>query len=87
VNRPCPVCRGKGTVPSQRCPTCQGAGEVRVEKRINVDIPPASRRVRVLRLKNQGPKGVAISWCRFTSPRIASSGAKASISSVSCRST
>src|SRR3989442_6871853 len=28
VNRPCPVCRGKGTVPSQRCPTCQGSGEV-----------------------------------------------------------
>src|SRR5438093_2466919 len=39
VNRPCPVCRGKGTVPSQRCPTCQGSGEVRVEKRINVEIP------------------------------------------------
>ena len=38
VNRPCPVCRGKGTVPSQRCPTCQGSGEVRVEKRINVEI-------------------------------------------------
>ena len=57
VNRPCPVCRGKGTVPSQRCPTCQGAGEVRVEKRINVEIPPGVEEGARLRLKNQGPKG------------------------------
>jgi len=57
VNRPCPVCRGKGTVPSQRCPTCQGAGEVRVEKRINVDIPAGVEDGARLRLKNQGPKG------------------------------
>ena len=57
VNRPCPVCRGKGTVPSQRCPTCQGSGEVRVEKRITVDIPPGVEDGTRLRLKNQGPKG------------------------------
>jgi len=59
VNRPCPVCRGKGTVPSQRCPTCQGSGEVRVEKRITVDIPPGVEDGTKLRLKNQGPKGRA----------------------------
>jgi len=57
VNRPCPVCRGKGTVPSQRCPTCQGSGEVRVEKRVNVEIPPGVEEGARLRLKNQGPKG------------------------------
>jgi len=57
VNRPCPVCRGKGTVPSQRCPTCQGSGEVRVEKRINVDIPAGIEEGTRVRLKNQGPKG------------------------------
>jgi len=57
VNRPCPVCRGKGTVPSQRCPTCQGAGEVRVEKHINVEVPPGVEEGARLRLKNQGPKG------------------------------
>jgi len=57
VNRPCPVCRGKGTVPSQRCPTCQGAGEVRVEKRINVEIPAGVEDGARLKLKNQGPKG------------------------------
>ncbi len=57
VNRPCPVCRGKGTVPSQRCPTCQGGGEVRVEKRINVDIPAGVEEGARIRLRNQGPKG------------------------------
>jgi molecular chaperone DnaJ len=57
VNRPCPVCRGKGTVPSQRCPTCQGSGEVRVEKRIAVEIPAGIEDGARLRMKNQGPKG------------------------------
>ncbi|HTI05023.1 MAG TPA: DnaJ C-terminal domain-containing protein [Gemmatimonadales bacterium] len=57
VNRPCPVCRGKGTVPSQRCPTCQGSGELRVEKRINVEVPAGVEDGARLRLKNQGPKG------------------------------
>src|SRR6185437_15485972 len=57
VNRPCPVCRGKGTVPSQRCPTCQGAGEVRVEKRVNVEVPAGVEEGARLRLKNQGAKG------------------------------
>jgi molecular chaperone DnaJ len=57
VNRPCPVCRGKGTVPSQPCPTCRGSGEVRVEKRVNVDIPAGTEEGARLRLKNQGPKG------------------------------
>jgi molecular chaperone DnaJ len=57
VNRPCPVCRGRGTVPSQPCPTCKGAGEMRVEKRINVEIPAGVEEGARLRLKNQGPKG------------------------------
>src|SRR5437867_2801385 len=57
VNRPCPVCRGKGTVPSQRCPTCQGSGEVRVEKRINVEIPAGVEDGARRRVKKQGPKG------------------------------
>src|SRR6266581_3320526 len=57
VTRPCPVCRGRGKVPSQRCPTCQGAGEVRVEKRLMVNIPPGTEDGTRLRLKGQGTKG------------------------------
>ena len=57
VNRPCPVCRGKGTVPSQRCGTCQGSGEVRVDKIINVTIPPGTDDGTRIRIRGQGPKG------------------------------
>jgi len=54
VNRPCPVCRGRGKVPSQRCPTCQGAGEVRVEKRLMITVPPGTEDGTRVRLKNEG---------------------------------
>src|SRR5713226_2745215 len=57
VNRPCPVCRGKGRVPSERCPTCQGAGEVRVEKRLVLTVPPGTEDGARVRLKGQGTKG------------------------------
>ncbi len=59
VKRPCPACRGKGRIPSQRCGTCQGAGEVRVEKRLMIDVPPGTDDGTRLRLKEQGPKGAA----------------------------
>src|SRR5213593_2037867 len=57
VQRPCPVCRGRGKVPSQRCPTCQGAGEVQVEKRLMINIPPGTDDGTRLRLKGQGARG------------------------------
>ncbi len=57
VNRPCPMCRGKGKVSSQRCPTCQGAGEVRVEKRLMITVPPGTEDGTRVRLKGQGTKG------------------------------
>ncbi len=57
VNRPCPVCRGKGKVPSQRCPTCQGAGEVRVDRRLMITVPPGTDEGSRVRLKGQGAKG------------------------------
>jgi molecular chaperone DnaJ len=57
VKRPCPNCRGKGKIPSQRCPTCQGVGEVQVEKRLMIEVPSGSDAGTRLRLKAQGPKG------------------------------
>jgi len=56
VKRPCPSCRGKGKIPSQPCPTCQGAGEVRVEKRLMIDVPPGTDAGTRLRLKGQGAR-------------------------------
>src|SRR6266550_73418 len=57
VQRPCPVCRGRGKVPSQRCPTCQGSGEVRQEKHLTITIPAGTEDGTRLRLKGQGAKG------------------------------
>jgi molecular chaperone DnaJ len=57
VNRPCPQCRGRGKMPSQRCPTCGGAGEMRAEKRVMVTVPPGTDSGLKLRLKGQGGSG------------------------------
>jgi molecular chaperone DnaJ len=59
VKRPCPACRGKGRIASERCGTCQGVGEVRVEKRLMIDVPPGTDDGTRLRLKEQGPRGAA----------------------------
>src|SRR6266478_4620784 len=53
----CPVCRGRGTISSQRCPTCQGSGEVRQEKHLTISIPAGTEDGTRLRLKGQGAKG------------------------------
>src|SRR5207244_11254434 len=57
VQRPCPVCRGKGKVPSQRCPTCNGNGEVTVQKRLVITVPPGTDDGTRLRHTGQGTKG------------------------------
>ncbi len=57
VNRPCPVCLGRGQVPSQPCPTCNGAGEVRTRKKVLITVPPGADTGSKIRLKGQGGKG------------------------------
>ncbi len=57
VKRPCPACRGRGKVAAQRCPTCQGIGELRVEKRLMINVAPGTDTGTKIRLKNQGPSG------------------------------
>jgi molecular chaperone DnaJ len=57
VNRPCPVCLGRGQVPSQPCPTCKGSGEVRTRKKVMITVPPGSDKGTKVRLKGQGGRG------------------------------
>lgn len=57
VNRPCPVCLGRGQVPSQRCPTCQGSGEVRTRKKVVITVPEGVDAGTKIRLRGQGGKG------------------------------
>ena len=55
--RTCPVCLGRGRVPSQRCPTCNGMGEVRSHKRVLITVPPGTDTGSKVRLRGQGGKG------------------------------
>jgi molecular chaperone DnaJ len=57
VKRPCPNCRGKGRIPSERCKTCEGAGEVRVERRLMIEVPSGTDSGTRLRIKGKGGQG------------------------------
>ena len=59
VNRPCPMCLGRGQVPSERCPKCGGSGEVRNRKKVAISVPPGSDTGTKIRLKGQGGRGAA----------------------------
>jgi molecular chaperone DnaJ len=57
VQRPCPMCLGRGQVPSERCPTCNGAGEVRARKKVMITVPTGVDTGTKIRLKGQGGHG------------------------------
>ena len=57
VTRPCPVCLGRGQVPTERCPTCNGSGEVRARKRVLITVPSGVDSGTRMRLRGQGGKG------------------------------
>jgi molecular chaperone DnaJ len=57
VNRPCPVCLGRGQVPTERCPTCAGSGEVRTRKKVMITVPVGVDTGTKIRLKGQGGRG------------------------------
>jgi molecular chaperone DnaJ len=58
VNRPCPMCVGKGTVPTEKCPTCNGAGASRTSKKVLITVPPGTESGGKIRLKGQGGRGM-----------------------------
>jgi len=57
VNRPCPMCLGKGQVPSKPCPTCKGSGEVRTRKTVNITVPAGTETGTRVRIAGQGGRG------------------------------
>jgi molecular chaperone DnaJ len=57
VNRTCPVCLGRGQIPTEPCPTCHGTGEVRVKRKVLINVPPGVDTGSKIRLKGQGGKG------------------------------
>lgn len=57
VNRPCPMCLGKGSVPTVKCGTCGGAGERRSKKKVIITVPSGVDTGSKIRLKGQGGRG------------------------------
>jgi molecular chaperone DnaJ len=57
VQRPCPVCLGRGQVPTEPCPTCSGTGQVRTRKKVLITVPPGVDEGTKIRLKGQGARG------------------------------
>lgn len=58
VNRPCPMCLGKGTVPSEKCAVCHGAGASRTRKKVLITVPSGVESGSKIRLKGQGGRGI-----------------------------
>jgi molecular chaperone DnaJ len=57
VQRPCPVCLGRGQVPTEPCPTCTGTGQVRTRKKVLITVPAGVDEGTKIRLKGQGARG------------------------------
>jgi len=57
VNRPCPACLGRGTVPTEKCGACAGAGQVRSRRKVNITVPSGAESGSRVRLKEQGSRG------------------------------
>jgi molecular chaperone DnaJ len=58
VSRPCPMCLGKGQLPSEKCSTCEGRGEKRQVKKVLITVPSGTDTDSKIRLKGQGGRGV-----------------------------
>ncbi len=59
VNRPCPVCLGRGQIPTEPCPTCRATGEIRARRKVLINVPAGVDSGSKIRLKGQGGKGSA----------------------------
>jgi molecular chaperone DnaJ len=57
ISTTCPACHGQGQIITDPCRDCDGGGKVRVEKKINVKIPPGVDTGSQLRLSGEGAAG------------------------------
>jgi molecular chaperone DnaJ len=58
VNRPCPLCMGKGQVPTEKCAACAGVGTSRTQKKVLITVPSGTDSGSKIRLKGQGGRGL-----------------------------
>ncbi len=60
IERPCPVCHGRGEVLEQACGDCRGEGRVDKIQRLEVEVPPGvdnGTRIRLAGKGEAGPQG------------------------------
>lgn len=57
ISTACSACHGQGEIISDPCKDCRGGGKIRVEKAINVKIPPGVDTGSQLRLRGEGESG------------------------------
>ena len=57
VRQPCPACRGAGEVIDKPCAKCRGEGRVRVERKLQIRIPPGVDTGSQLRVSGEGESG------------------------------
>ena len=57
VSTTCPTCHGAGQIISDPCKNCSGGGKIRIERQINVRIPPGVDTGSQLRLTGEGQPG------------------------------
>jgi molecular chaperone DnaJ len=57
VSRPCPVCLGRGQVPTDPCKVCGGTGQLTEQRQILLGVPAGVDTGSKLRLSGQGERG------------------------------
>lgn len=57
ATRPCERCHGKGTIIKNPCNHCHGNGKVRIEREIEINVPPGVDNGTRLRVANGGQSG------------------------------
>ena len=57
-SKTCPKCGGKGKTITNPCTKCHGAGRMRINKKINVDVPAGIDDGQTLQVRGQGDHGV-----------------------------
>ncbi|MDP3774203.1 MAG: molecular chaperone DnaJ [Gemmatimonadales bacterium] len=54
---PCPTCAGEGRIIAVRCDICRGDGRTRVDRTVNVDVPPGVSSENYITMRGQGHAG------------------------------
>ena len=57
IRTTCPACHGQGEIITDPCKTCKGGGKERIQRTINVKIPPGVETGSQLRLRGEGMVG------------------------------